>query len=57
MGGKKRTMGHIYDTTNPNGYLEWLKGPNTQHSGHNGHFFQTELMIEIHSKSLVRANW
>ena len=33
-----------------------LKGTNTQHSGHTGNFFQTELMVEIYSKSLVRAN-
>ena len=33
-----------------------LKGTNTQHSGHMGHFFQTELMVEICSKNLVRAN-
>ena len=26
-----------------------------QHSGHMGHFFQTELMVEIYSKSLGRA--
>ena len=35
-----------------------LKGPNTQQSGHKGHkgnFFQTELMVEICYKSLVRA--
>ena len=41
-----------------------LKGHNTQHSGHMGqlqlvviwvNFYQTELMVEIHSKSLVRA--
>ena len=33
-----------------------LKGPNRQHSGHMGQvFFQTELMVEIYSKSLVSA--
>ena len=32
-----------------------LKGHNTQHSGHTGHFFQNELMVEIYSKSLVRT--
>ena len=26
-----------------------------QRSGHMGHFFQTELMVEIYCKSLVRA--
>ena len=26
-----------------------------QHSGYNGHFFKTELMVEICSESLVRA--
>ena len=26
-----------------------------QHSGHNGKIIQTELMVEIYSKSLVRA--
>ena len=26
-----------------------------QHSGHTGGFFQIELMVEIYSKSLVRA--
>ena len=30
-----------------------LKGTNTQHSGHMGQIFQTELMAEIYSKSLV----
>ena len=33
----------------------FLKGHNTQHSGHTGHNFQNELMFEIYSKSLVRA--
>ena len=33
-----------------------LKGHNTQHSGHMGKKnVQTELMVEIYSKSLVRA--
>ena len=32
-----------------------LKGHNTQHSGHKGNFFQSELFVEIYSKSLVRA--
>ena len=32
-----------------------FKGPNTQHSGHMGHNFQTELMVEICFKSIVRA--
>ena len=36
-------------------YSYSLKGTNTQHSGHMGLFFQTELMVEICSKSLVRA--
>ena len=27
----------------------------TQHNGHTGHFFQNELMVEIYSKSLLRA--
>ena len=35
---------------------ETLRLPNTQHSGHKGHiFFQTELMVEICSESLVRT--
>ena len=34
----------------------FLKGHNTQHSGHMGqHFLRNESMIEIFSKSLVRA--
>ena len=32
-----------------------LKGHNKQHSGHIGQHFQTELMVEIYSQSLVRA--
>ena len=32
-----------------------LKRHNTQHSGHMGKKNQTELMVEIYSKSLVRA--
>ena len=32
-----------------------LNGHNTQHSGHIGRKYQTELMVEIYSKSLVRA--
>ena len=32
-----------------------LKWPNTENSGHKGQFFQTELMVEISSKSLLRA--
>ena len=32
-----------------------LKGHNTQHSGHKGQKFQNELMVEIYSKSPVRA--
>ena len=32
-----------------------LKGHITQQSGHIGLFFQTEIMVEIYSKSLVRA--
>ena len=36
-------------------YHKPLKWPNTQHSGHMGQFFQTELMVEIYSNSLVRA--
>ena len=32
-----------------------VKGHNTQHSGHMGQNFETELMVEIYSKSLVRA--
>ena len=31
-----------------------LKEHNTQHSGHTD-FFQNELMVEIYSKSIVRA--
>ena len=26
-----------------------------QHSGHTGQYYQNELMVEIYSKSLVRA--
>ena len=29
--------------------------PNTQHSGHKGNIFQSELMVEICSESVVRA--
>ena len=32
-----------------------LKQHNAQHSGHTSQNFQNELMIEIYSKSLVRA--
>ena len=32
-----------------------LNGHNTQHSGHTDQSFQYELMVEIYSKSLVRA--
>ena len=32
-----------------------LKGTNTHHNGHRGRKFQTELILEIYSKSLVRA--
>ena len=32
-----------------------LKETNTQHSGHADQNFQTEFMVEIYSKSLVRA--
>ena len=32
-----------------------LKGTNTQRSGHMGHKGQTQLMVEIYSKGLVRA--
>ena len=32
-----------------------LKGTNTQRSGHWVNSFQTELMVEIYSNSLVRA--
>ena len=32
-----------------------LKGTNTQRSGHMDQIFQTELMVEIYSNSLVRA--
>ena len=32
-----------------------LKWPNTQHSGLMGQIFQTELMVEICSESLVKA--
>ena len=35
--------------------VKLLKGHNTQHSGHVGHFSQNEIMPEIYSKSLVRA--
>ena len=34
-----------------------LKGTNRQHSGHMVNNFQTELMVEIDSKSLVEAIW
>ena len=34
----------------------YLKGTNTWHSGHMGqNIWQTDLMVEINSKSLVRA--
>ena len=32
-----------------------LKGTNTQHSGHMVQNFQTELIVEIYFRSLVRA--
>ena len=35
--------------------IQWLKGHNTQHSGHMGQNFKNEFMVEIYSKSLVRA--
>ena len=35
--------------------ISLLKGTTTQHSGHMGQVFQTELMVEIYSKSRVRA--
>ena len=54
VGGSKPTQG-----PNANGFAsQWnigLKGPNTQHSGHEGQIFRTELMVEICSKSLFRA--
>ena len=40
---------------NKDNHKTFLKRPNTQHSGYMGHFFQTELMVEIYSKSVVRA--
>ena len=36
-------------------FLFCLKWPNKQDSGHKGQFFQTELMVQICSESLVRA--
>ena len=38
-----------------NGGTFSLKGTNTQHCGHMGQFFQTEVMVEIYFKSLVGA--
>ena len=35
--------------------MQEAKGHNTQHSGHTGHNFSNELMVEIYSMSLVRA--
>ena len=32
-----------------------LKGTNTHHNGHMVKIFQTKVMVEIYSKSLVRA--
>ena len=32
-----------------------MEGHNTQHSGHTGHNLKNELLVEIYSKSLVRA--
>ena len=46
--------------SNANGFASpWnigLKGTNTQHSGHTDQIFQTELMVEICYKNLVRAD-
>ena len=34
----------------------YLQGHNTQHRGHMGQHFKNELMVEIHSKSLVKTH-
>ena len=56
LGTDRRKKGSQIHSLNSMGkVVHTLKGTNTQHSGHMVKNSQTELMVEIYSKSLDRA--